>query len=78
MKKISRKESDLANAMIEPVKGCPEPIHFDLDIDSLDVMKLRGITGKTTNKDLSKEIKKIVHKYTEDFFKKDFEKRAGL
>ena len=76
MKKINRKKS-LAEVMIEPIRGCPSLAHLDLEISTYDLIGLRGICKKSSDKDLSKEICKIVHNYVKKWEEKDIVERIN-
>lgn len=76
--KVNRKLSnaDLAGAMVEPRRSeaqWEEP--FEINLTTHTVIKLRSITGKTTHRQLTEEIEKIICQYTNENVQKDFDER---
>ena len=75
MKKISRTKS-LAERMEEPIGGIPDIWSLVVKMNTLDIIKLRTISGKSSDKDLAEEIRKIVHNYLHENEKREWEKRV--
>jgi hypothetical protein len=76
--KVKRKLSnaDLAEAMVEPRRGetqWEEP--FEVNLSTHTVIKLRSITGKTTHRQLTEEIEKIIRQYANQAVQNDFDER---
>lgn len=75
MKKVSRTNS-LAERMVEPIRGRPDIWNVTVNMETTDIIALRGISGKSSDKDLAKEIKRIVREYIHTWQQKDLEKRS--